>query len=185
MPLSDALRGFALFLILLSPGAAIANDWDTLNEPGAVAIMRHALAPGTGDPAHFELGDCSTQRNLNDVGRNQAESLGEALRARGINFAAVWSSEWCRAMDTAEALGIGPVTPVPALNSFFRDPSTREAQTADLLDRLDAADGRIMMVTHFVNIRALTGQSAGSGEVLVIRRGASGIEVLGRINIAP
>ena len=112
------MRWIAL-VVFLWPAAAVANDWAALDQPGAIAIMRHALAPGTGDPAGFELGDCSTQRILNDAGRQQARSIGEAFRARGIVFDHVFTGQWCRTRETAELLGLGPVTEVKALNSFF------------------------------------------------------------------
>jgi phosphohistidine phosphatase SixA len=178
------MRFIALFLCLLAR-PALANDWDALREPGAVAIMRHALAPGTGDPANFTLDDCNTQRNLDARGRAQARQIGEALRERGLTFDAVLSSQWCRAMETAELLGLGAVDEAPVLNSFFRNRSTRDAQTSDLQTLLRQQEGRLMLVTHFVNVRALTGQGARSGEILVIRMAPDGIEVLGRIRIEP
>lgn len=178
------MRLIALVLCLLG-WPAYANDWDALREPGAVAIMRHALAPGTGDPANFTLDDCDTQRNLDARGRAQARRLGEALRERGLTFDAVLSSQWCRGLETAELLGLGAVEEAPVLNSFFRDRSTRDAQTRELRALLRQQDKRLMLVTHFVNIRALTGQGVSSGETLVIRMAPDGIEVLGRIRIEP
>lgn len=180
-------RIIATFLIgLLALAApARADGWAALDIPGAVAIMRHALAPGTGDPKDFRLGDCTTQRNLDARGQSQARAIGEAMRDRGITFDAVLSSEWCRTMETAELLALGPVRAEPALNSFFQDRSTRDAQTEAVRDILAQSDERLMLVTHFVNIAALTGESTSSGEVLVIRAGTDGIEVLSRITIAP
>jgi phosphohistidine phosphatase SixA len=178
------MRCFVLFLLFL-PNLARANDWDALSEPGAIAIMRHALAPGTGDPANLRIGDCSTQRNLDERGRDQARAIGAALRERGIKFDDVLSSQWCRTRETAELLDIGPVTEAPPLNSFFRDFSTRDQQTADTLELIAELDGRLMLVTHQVNISALTGQSTRSGEVLIIRATGDDVEVLGSILIQP
>lgn len=176
----------ALCLALLPASALAANDWAALDTPGAVAIMRHALAPGTGDPAGFRLDDCATQRNLDARGRAQAEATGAALRARGITFDRVLTSQWCRTRETAELLDLGPVTPAPELNSFFGDFSRRAAQTADTLAMLAGLDGdRAMLVTHQVNISALTGTAPRSGEVLVIRLRDGAVEVLGRILIDP
>ena len=174
-----------LALLFLLPTLALANDWDALSQPGAHAIMRHALAPGTSDPAGFDVDDCATQRNLDDRGREQARRIGQALRDRGITFDTVLTSQWCRCRDTATLLGLGPVTEAPALNSFFQDRSTRDAQTADARDILAQATGRIMLVTHQVNISALTGQPTRSGEILVIRNTPDGIEVIGEIGIDP
>mgnify|MGYP003632814260 CR=1 FL=1 len=174
-----------LFIALFWPAAAAANDWAALDQPGAVAIMRHALAPGTGDPAGFKLGDCSTQRNLNEAGREQARAIGEAFRARGISFEQVLTGQWCRTRETAELLDLAPVTEAPALNSFFGDTSTKDSQTEAVRALLGAQQGRVLLVTHQVNISALTGQFTRSGEVLVIRAGAETIEVLGSILIGP
>lgn len=174
-----------LLLLILSAGVAKANDWDALSQPGAIAIMRHALAPGTGDPVNMEIGDCATQRNLDARGREQARSIGAALRERGVRFDAVFTSQWCRTRETAELLGIGPVVEVPSLNSFFEDFSTRDQQTDATRDLITTTDGRLMLVTHQVNIFALTGESTRSGEVLVIRMVDGGAEVLGRILLGP
>ncbi|WP_328734790.1 histidine phosphatase family protein [Falsiroseomonas selenitidurans] len=84
-------------------------------------LFRHAVAPGVGDPAGMRLSDCSTQRNLDDTGRNQARLIGEAMRAAGIAVGAVLSSQWCRTMKTAELAFPGRVMAEPAFNSFFAD----------------------------------------------------------------
>lgn len=173
------------FFFLFLPNLALANDWHALSEPGAIAIMRHAIAPGTGDPANLRIGDCSTQRNLDERGRNQARDIGAALRDRSIEFDAIFSSQWCRTLETAELLGIGPVVEAPSLNSFFQDFSTRDNQTKQTLDLISKSEGRLLLVTHQVNISALTGQSTRSGEILVIRSDATGVEVLGSILIQP
>ncbi|MBK1666782.1 histidine phosphatase family protein [Rhodovibrio sodomensis] len=144
--------------------------WAALKQPGTVAIMRHALAPGTGDPANFELGDCSTQRTLNGAGREQSRRIGQAFRDHGIQVDRVLTSQWCRCRQTAELLGLAPVADFPALNSFFEDRSTRDQQTAAVRDLLaDApADEKLVLVTHQVNITALTDVFPSSGEVIVI-----------------
>lgn len=172
-------------LLCLLPVATLANDWDALKQPGAVAIMRHALAPGASDPVRFQIGDCSTQRNLDDRGRAQAASIGAALKARGTSFDNIYTSQWCRCMDTAILLDMGPPQEAQALNSFFGDRSTEAAQTDATRELIAAATGPIMLVTHQVNIRALTGQTTSSGEILVIREAEAGIEVLGSILVAP
>ena len=174
-----------VILGLLWPGMLLGNDWDALETPGAFTIMRHALAPGTGDPANLTVGDCSTQRNLDDRGRDQAHRIGAAFRDRGHKFDVVLSSQWCRCHETAELLAIGPVQDEPAFNSFFQDFSTRDSQTANALDLLNGRTDRPFVVTHQVNIRALTGQTTRSGEVLVVRHAGDRLEVLGSILIDP
>lgn len=164
------------------------DAWAALRRPGAVAVMRHALAPGTGDPPGFTLGDCSTQRNLDARGRAQARAIGAAFRAWDVTVERVLTSQWCRCRETAELLDLGAVEPLPALNSFFADRSTRVVQTraprAFLAELPPAA--RVVLVTHQVNIRALTGRFASSGEIVVLNRtGGGDVTVAGEILIAP
>jgi 8-oxo-(d)GTP phosphatase len=150
--------------------------WRALASGGHVAFLRHALAPGTGDPANFQLRDCATQRNLSQEGREQAARIGGRFRANGISEARVGSSQWCRCLETAELLGLGAVEELPALNSFFRYPERRERQTrwmeAWLADQ--NLDGPTVVVTHQVNITALTGVYPFSGELVIVRRAADG-----------
>ncbi len=127
-------RRFVLALLLLPafrPGAASAIEvdrervWALLAKPGHVALMRHADAPGTGDPAGFRIGDCATQRNLGERGREQARRLGEEFRRRAIPVSLVLTSRWCRARDTAALMALGPIEDEPtALNSFFGRPAS-------------------------------------------------------------
>ena len=87
---------------------------------GHILFIRHALAPGFGDPDHFQLRRCDTQRNLDEQGRNQARNLGKLLKNSGIPFDKIYSSQWCRCLETAELLNLGPVIEEPGLNSFFQ-----------------------------------------------------------------
>ncbi len=161
------------------------SAWQALQQPGHAALMRHARAPGTGDPARFELGDCSTQRNLDARGRDQARRLGELFRAHGISERTVYTSPWCRCSETAELLGIGAVEPLKGLSSFFGDhyaeddimPALRRfLRTRDL-------DPAPVLVTHQVNITALTGVFPSEGEIVVINVSDDGaVEVKGRIS---
>ena len=159
--------------------------WAALRMPGTQALMRHARAPGTGDPPGFRLGDCSTQRNLDEEGRSQARRIGDAFRANGMQIDVVLTSAWCRASETAELLNVGPVTIEPALNSFFSDRDAEEQQTRRLVERvMQLAERKAVLVTHQVNITALTGISPSSGEVVVISTTPNqSVEVHGRIRI--
>lgn len=175
----------ALVCLVALPGAASAAEdalWRALGDGRAFAMMRHALAPGTGDPGHFDVNDCATQRNLSDEGRRQAREIGARFRANGIVRATVYSSAWCRCRETAELLGLGEVATLEALNSFFRKYERREPQTRALDAWLSAreATGPLVLVTHQVNITAFTGVYPASGEVVVISREADGTyKVLG------
>lgn len=159
-------------------------DWRrALLLPGHLVVMRHAIAPGVGDPPGLRIGDCSTQRNLSDEGREQARQIGEQLRAAGLRAADVRSSQWCRCMDTARALGLGPVRELDLLNSFFGDQGARQTQTQALRRWIARADlsRPLVLVTHQVNMTELTGSHAASGEFLVLRRGPGGaVEMVAR-----
>ena len=157
----------ALVILLALP--AQANPVAQARSMGAdVLFLRHALAPGTGDPANFRLGDCATQRNLSDEGRAQAGAIGAAIRASGLPVAQVLSSQWCRARETAVLLDLGPVADETGLNSFFGNPDARQP-TLDRLQRTLAAlpeggeAGLTVMVTHQVVITAVTGRTVTSG----------------------
>jgi phosphohistidine phosphatase SixA len=159
--------------------------WSAVKQGRAFAMMRHALAPGTGDPANFDVNDCSTQRNLNDVGRDQARRTGDAFRKAGIEAAQVMTSAWCRCQETARLLNIGEPAVLPPLNSFFRrGGEVRERQTAELAQWLSARQpgAALVLVTHQVNISGLTGKYASSGEIVVVDVDVSdGVKVLGSI----
>lgn len=151
--------------------------------PGAILLMRHATAPGTGDPPDMRLGDCRSQRNLSDAGRAEARAIGDRLRAEAPGFDRILASEWCRATETAELLALGPVTPFPPANSFFSNRQEAGRQTAEVLAYLaDLPQGaRVLMVTHQVNITALTGIVPRSGEIVITRRDGAGLRVLDRL----
>ena len=159
-----------------------------VSETGIVAIVRHAHAPGTGDPESFTLGNCATQRNLGARGREQAREICAAIRAAGVIVDRVLTSQWCRCRDTARLLDLGPVEDLPVLNSFFRNPTRSDQQTADLRQFLFGLlpGETVILVTHYVNIRALTGRGVTSGEVLLLQIGPDRtISVVDEILIGP
>ena len=127
-----------------------AELWARLAAGGQVTIMRHALAPGSGDPSNFKLDDCATQRNLSDKGRLEATDVGDNFRKHGINSARVFSSQWCRCLETGELLRLGPVEPLPLLNSFFATREQGDAQTEALRRWILEQDlsRPLVLVTH-------------------------------------
>jgi phosphohistidine phosphatase SixA len=189
------LRNFFIAPVIMLTAALSENiNADTpavlvkLKEPGVLAVMRHAIAPGTGDPAGFTLDDCSTQRNLDDRGREQARMIGSAFREAGVVFDRVLTSQWCRCRETADLVGLGEIEDFPALNSFFQDQTTRSEQTERLREFIGSLSERerILFVTHQVNITALTGQGIASGEVFIIRMDDGGqVEVIGQFLVHP
>lgn len=182
-----ALAIVALLAQVIVVASASSQDdlWSAVRGGTAVVIMRHALAPGTGDPVNFDVGDCTTQRNLSDEGRQQAVAIGDRFRANGIAEAEVLSSAWCRCLETAELLGFGPAENLPALDSFFRNRERSETQTMALKDWLASRPpdaGPAVLVTHQVNITALTGVFPRSGEMVVVRTTPGGeVRLLGRM----
>jgi len=178
---------FSFFLVVFgNPGKAYASDelYTAIREGRAVAMMRHAIAPGGGDPSNFKLGDCKTQRNLSGEGREQARKIGEAFRANGITTADVLTSQWCRCVDTANLLNVGEVTEYPALNSFFQNRSQGPAQTEALRQFLKERQSTqpVILVTHQVNVTAMTDIFPTSGEVVVFTLDEAGIvSVLGSL----
>jgi len=155
---------------------------------GHILMIRHALAPGTGDPANFRIGDCSTQRNLDDRGRKQAIAIGDWLRTNGITSARVYSSQWCRCLETAELLEMGTVTELPALNSFYELTQDREPNLKALREFIadQPSEGvLIILVTHLVSISAIANEGVSSGEgVLLELNEDAPYEMVGRLNFA-
>ena len=170
---------------MASADSGTADRVERMKTGGHILMIRHALAPGSGDPAHFQIGDCSTQRNLDNRGRNQARAIGDWLRSKGITTAKIYSSQWCRCLETAELLRLGPVTQLPALNSFFELPQDREPNLKALRKFLakQSPDGPlIILVTHFVTISAITGEGVSSGEgVLLELKKNAPFEIVGRL----
>ena len=158
---------FAVFFSVVSASAEDKLSAAIASIDADVVFMRHALAPGFGDPANFALGHCATQRNLDNVGRKQAMEIGAEIRRSATNFTEVLSSEWCRCNETAELLGLGPWVPFSGLNSFFQDFADKDVVLKKLEQKLRQLEpGVTLMVTHQVVITSVTGQAVGSGEFI-------------------
>ena len=175
------------FLLLaaasLAPRGAQADELlGRLRAGGLVMLMRHARTePGTGDPPGFRHNDCSTQRNLDARGRAQARMAGERLRAERVPVGRVLTSRWCRCRETAELIALGPVEHFPPLDSFFEDRSRRAEHRAGMLGFIEAwqGPGNALLVTHQVNVTAVSGVFPVSGETVVMTAGPDP-DVLGR-----
>ena len=179
-----------VILTCLFSQSAYANElaiWDKLqgtNPKGYVLLLRHTLAPGVGDPENFKLNDCSTQRNLSQVGREDAKSVGEWLKRRDIKITRVESSRWCRAKETAQLLGIGRVRLNSNLDSLFESADPAKAiQTVRVKKQIvdwRNKSGLLVLVGHFVNIGAVAGVGVGSGEGVLVKADSKGkISVVG------
>jgi len=191
IPRRALLRSLALPLWTLG-GARASSATETsatatlLRRGGVVVALRHALAPGTFDPPEFTLGDCRTQRNLNDEGRAQAQRIGQWFQHQGLRPAQVRSSPWCRCIDTA-TLAFGTAVAWPALGSpRGSGEQTNEEHLGQLRKNGAAvAAGRFeVWVTHAFVQQALAGQSTGSGEGLLLQVRAGEMPVvLGRLTV--
>jgi broad specificity phosphatase PhoE len=159
--------------------------FERMKTGGHILLLRHAFAPGTGDPANFQIGDCSTQRNLDDRGREQASAIGKLMRSQGISSARVYSSQWCRCYETAELLALGPVTELPALNSFYELTQDRERNLKALREFIakQPDDGILLiLVTHFVTISAIAAEGVASGQGILLKLNQDGpYEIVGRL----
>ena len=167
--------GFSVLAVVLAAGVscpawAADSVWDALRGGGKVVVLRHASTePGLGDPPGFRLDDCTTQRNLSEAGRAEARRIGAAFVRRAVLVTRVLSSRWCRCVETAR-LAFGRVEPWASLDSFFDDRS-REPQQTRAVRALFAeplTGGNLILVTHQVNITALTGIAPAMGEMVVL-----------------
>jgi len=153
---------------------AFANLAQDLTDGRHVLLMRHADAPGIGDPRGYQLDQCATQRNLGEAGKKQSQMIGQWLKSQGINDARVFSSPWCRCLDTAKLLNLGPVTIAPELGSFFDNMSLEKEQTRNLEKLIKAqlsskVKTPIIMVTHHVNIQAFVGKAVSVGDMVLVK----------------
>ena len=178
----------ALLLGLILPLAACADEalFAKLKEGGYVLLLRHAATePGHGDPPNFFIGDCKTQRNLSEAGREEARRIGRMLKWRAIKVSEVRSSQWCRTLDTAQlAFGFPPI-PWEMLNSLHLDPDRADERTHAVTELIKTVrpPQNLALVTHNFNIRALTGISPSTAELIVVRMEGGKVKVIGRIPV--
>ena len=183
-----AVLGIGLLLVLsVRPAAADDALWRMLQDGRQVVLLRHAsTVEGLGDPPGFRLDDCGTQRNLTEAGRAEARRIGEAFRRRMVPVGQVLSSRWCRCLETAR-MAFGDVTPWPPLDSFFDDRGREAERTRAVRIRLaePLTARNLILVTHQVNITALTGIVPATGEVVILTPQPGGdFRVAGRLGPA-
>ena len=160
---------FITLLLVTEPFARSELEIIKKNISANVIFLRHALAPGVGDPENFIKEDCSTQRNLNDKGRLQARLIGNYLRSTNLKFSQILTSEWCRCIDTAKELNLGQWTTFPGLNSFFQVYEKKDQVMNKLQKKLDSLgySDLALFVTHQVVISEQTGIVPRSGEMVL------------------
>jgi phosphohistidine phosphatase SixA len=176
----------ALATMLISPAIATEAGWALLRDGGHVVLLRHAMTPGgaSGDPAHFDVNDCKTQRNLSERGREQADRMGVLMSVRSAPIERVLSSRYCRCMETAQ-YAFDDLKPevFEALDPLPADPVAAKKQEDAIVAEVKAftGSGNLVMITHKEVIEALTGVSPREGEAVIVRADGDKLHVLGRI----
>ncbi len=180
------LRFFIIiFISLTSPVKADLNKKliNQLEEGGKLIFIRHAYAPGSGDPDNFNLNDCSTQRNLSKEGQRQAEYIGEFFRNNKVKIDKVLSSEWCRCKETAK-IAFKNFSTNSFLNSFYSSKfaKNKDKQVKALKEYIKKfkSDKNLVLVTHYVLISEILNYSPSSGEIVVSNRN---LNIIGSLEI--
>ncbi len=178
------LMAALICLLAMSPAQATEAGWALLREGGHVVLLRHAIAPGASDSKGFSLEDCSTQRNLSDRGKQQAEKIGALIAARAEGTERILSSRYCRCLETARiAFEDEKVEPFDPLDLLPADAAAAKAANDAVMREIRdySGAGNLVLVTHLENIKALTGISPREGEAVIVAPDGDGLHVLGRI----
>ena len=164
-----------LIIIFISLTSSVKADFNKklfnqLEDGGKLIFIRHAYAPGSGDPSNFNLNDCSTQRNLSEEGRKQAEYIGNFFRDKKIKIDKVLTSEWCRCKETAK-IAFKNFSTNSFLNSFYSSKfSKNKDKQIDALNDYIAkfkSDKNLILITHYVLISEILNYGPSSGEIVV------------------
>ena len=177
----------SLFIIIFSLISlnihASELNWKPAQDGDKIILVRHAKAPGGGDPEGFKIEDCKTQRNLDIMGINQAKKIGKLFTEKKVKIDKVLSSQWCRCKDTAK-YAFGDFKEFSALNSTYTPPydQNEKQQIKDLKKYVNNWNGKgrnLVLVTHYVIILAITGETTRSGELVITDKN---FKVLSKIN---
>jgi phosphohistidine phosphatase SixA len=190
--IQSSLLKWVMFGVVMAGSfhASASELSEALKKSDYVLFIRHALAPGIGDPAGYKLQDCKSQRNLDATGRAQAQKTGQWLRAQGVSDAFVFTSAWCRCKETAENLAFSLPVLEPSLNSFFDDMRQGSQSNLNLQKFIGnqlkiKGDKALILVTHHVNIAAFTGENVGSGDMVLAKVNAAGKMISFKIYPSP
>ena len=174
-----------IFFLFLLEKTSLANEniVEILKKEDNIIFIRHAIAPGNGDPPNFNISDCSTQRNLSKDGKLQALEIGKFFKKNDIKFAKVLSSEWCRCKDTAN-IAFGNYETKNFLNSFYdeRFSENKDKQILDFQKFIKNWDhsGNLALVTHYVVISEILDLATSSGEIVITD---NNLEILSSLEI--
>jgi len=161
-----------IFFSLISFNTYSSNyNWKPAQDGDKIILIRHAKAPGGGDPEGFNIDDCKTQRNLNEIGINQSKKIGKLFKEKKIKIDLVLSSQWCRCKDTAR-YAFKDFKEFSALNSTYTPPydQNEKQQIRELkkfVNNWNGKGGNLVLVTHYVIILAITGETTSSGEIVI------------------
>ena len=161
-----------IFFQLFNSQNLIAKDlWAEAKEGDRIILIRHALAPGGGDPPGFKINDCKTQRNLNKVGIEQSKAIGKLFKKNKIPVDKVLSSQWCRCKDTAK-YAFKSYYEFSALNSTFQSSFAKNEpkqlkQLRTFINNWDGNGGNLVLITHYSIITAITNAVPSSGEIVI------------------
>ena len=179
------MRKFLILIIFFIPNISFSNEAliNSLKDGKKIIFIRHAIAPGSGDPENFNIKECSTQRNLNDKGKNQSKRIGNFFKTNKIKIGKILSSEWCRCKETAK-IAFGKFETFNALNSFYeaRFQKNRSNQIRDLRNYISSweSDSNLILVTHYVVIYDLLNSAVSSGEMIITDKK---LNVIGNLEI--
>ena len=179
------MRKLLILIIIFTTNTSYSNEnlVSVLKEGKKIIFIRHALAPGNGDPSNFDIKDCSSQRNLNEKGRLQSKKIGNFFKNYDIKIDKVLSSEWCRCKDTAK-LAFGKFETFNALNSFYdvRFANNKSRQIKDLKNYISnwRSDSNLIIVTHYVVILDLLDRTSSSGEMIITDKN---LNIIGNLEI--
>ena len=164
-----------LLIIFITINSSVKADSNNslvneLKRGGKLIFVRHAYAPGGGDPENFDIKDCKTQRNLSDTGRDQAKNIGNFFIKNNIPIDKIYSSQWCRCKDTS-LIAFNKFETKKFLNSFYSEKfaKNKDSQIIDLKNFIINWDGiqNLVFVTHYVVISQILNYSSSSGEIVV------------------
>ena len=177
------MKKFFIFIIFFLPINSFSNEKiiNSLKDGKKIVFIRHAIAPGNGDPDNFDITDCSTQRNLNDKGRAQSKIIGEFFKSNKILFDKVLTSEWCRCKDTG-IIAFGDIETFSALNSFYdqRFAKNKYKQIQNLKKYIKNRKSKknLILITHYVVILEILNLGISSGEIIITNKN---FELIGNI----
>ena len=175
-----------LFITFIFLTCGVKADLDQnlkkeIRQGGKLIFIRHAYAPGSGDPQNFNLNDCSTQRNLNHSGREQSKNIGKLFSRHDIEINNVYSSEWCRCKETA-SIAFNKFETKKFLNSFYsaQFAKNKKKQVKEFQKFINNWDKKenLIFVTHYVFISEILNYAPSSGEIVVADKNLNIVDTL-------